>query len=162
MIKFKLTGEAQSSEGVILMLQHAVREMEVMEREREMGICSDKRGREMGNATSEALLEVCFNTKKEVDVTKFIPPHGRQELIKIALSDAAAEQAEVVKGLGGRLTIEVLTTGQVSNTIEFSDLGDVDIRLTRNLPESIAKAFEDMLAKFSATDVKKKRKESKE
>lgn len=75
-------------------------------------------------------------------------PNGREVLRETDVSDACYEGYRLMLECGCRLTAEMLTTGEVSCTIEEPDLGDFDISISPNGPE-VPKGIEAMLKDFT-------------
>lgn len=79
-----------------------------------------------------------------IPVTEFIPPHGRQASTEIDIPDRLADVVQHLSDLDMRLTVEQLSTGKASLTLEQPRLGDFLIEI---LPASKA-TREDCTAKF--------------
>lgn len=83
-----------------------------------------------------------------INVLQFIRPNGRQAPQTTEVSDDCADGYKLMQECGCRLTAEVLTTGEVSCTIEHPAIGDFDIEVTENGPD-VPKGIERMLKEFS-------------
>ena len=82
-----------------------------------------------------------------IQVTQFWRPNGRQTQESAEVSDQVQKQYLDLREAGGRLTAEVLRTGQVSVCIEHPEVGDFDIEVILNGPE-VQKVLEKMLTRF--------------
>jgi hypothetical protein len=89
-----------------------------------------------------------------ITVTQYLRPHGKQVQANAPISDDYQEQYETMQKCGARLTAEVLTTGEVSITIEDPlTKNDFDNEICANNPE-VTKAMEALLGRFDETKYK--------
>jgi hypothetical protein len=80
-----------------------------------------------------------------VQVRQYLRPNGRIENVTTDLSDDLASHYSEMIALGWNFGAEVLTTGNISLTIEDLDKGeDITGRIVSNDP-SVQSAMEDML-----------------
>ena len=96
------------------------------------------------------------NKKIPVDVTYFFRPNGRQVLDVHYVSESCQAKYDEIIKLGGRLTFEDLTTGHVSQTIEFASF-DFDIAIE---PGGLRRShhtgvFETMILRFDEETYRK-------
>lgn len=89
----------------------------------------------------------------QVKVLQFLLPSGRQKLMHVQLSDELEETHKSMIDAGGRLTAEILTTGEVSVCIESSEYGDFVCQVVANGPD-VTRALEEMLWGFDPTAFK--------
>ena len=77
----------------------------------------------------------------EIEFTQFFMPDGRTKPTTITRPDAIGEYADRLIAAGCRLEIEMLTTGQISMTVEKDDEdGEIDLlaqKVCNNGPEVI-------------------------
>lgn len=67
--------------------------------------------------------------------TQYQRPDGRTREINIAMPDELEPKVKEILAEGCKLTIEALSTGEVSLAVEHPDHGDVCIEITPNGPE---------------------------
>ena len=83
-----------------------------------------------------------------VPFTQFLMPNGRQEATSIDVDDAEFAAYQMVKALGFRMTVEMLSDySTVSQTIEDPELGDFDMEICPNGPE-VPRRLSAMLLRF--------------
>lgn len=83
----------------------------------------------------------------QIEVTQFHSLNGRQTQETAEVSDDCRSGYELMRDCGCRLTAEVLSTGQISCTIEHPE-GDFDIEITTNGPD-VKIGIERMLKQFT-------------
>ena len=83
----------------------------------------------------------------KVKIMQFIPPNGRQLQLQIQIDDKCADKYADILACSARLTIELLMTDEISQTIECSDF-DFDITITKPLEPNKA-ALEEMIMRFN-------------
>ena len=83
----------------------------------------------------------------KAQVTQFMRPNGRPKEATVWLPGNVRAQYEAMQAAGGRLTAEVLTTGEVSQTIEAPECGDFAIKVTRDR-RPVAEALWRLLRDF--------------
>jgi len=94
----------------------------------------------------------------KVSLTQFLLPDGRQRIVETtihdrlagqvaAIHDRLAGQVAAIEECGARLTAEMLTTGEVSMTVEHPKWGDFDIEVVNNGPE-VPIALERLIERF--------------
>lgn len=82
-----------------------------------------------------------------IPFVQFLRPDVRQVVAHVKIPDNLADQWEKIVACGARLTAEVLTTGEVSLTIEHPVDGDFDIRVVPNGPR-VAEATQELITAF--------------
>lgn len=87
--------------------------------------------------------------KNAIPFTRFCLPNGRQEQDSIFVSDEDFAQWEKIRGLGFRMTVEILSNGAISMCIEDPQLGDFDCTVCANGPDVPVK-LSKMLQRFDA------------
>ena len=88
------------------------------------------------------------NETMKVKVMQFQLPDGRQKELEIEIDDKCEAKYQDILSSGSRLTVEALTTGEVSQTIECSEF-DYDITLTPGSDfEQNKTALEEMILRF--------------
>jgi len=83
----------------------------------------------------------------KVSLTQFLLPDGRQRIVETTIHDRLAGQVAAIEECGARLTAEMLTTGEVSMTVEHPKWGDFDIEVVNNGPE-VPIALERLIERF--------------
>jgi adenosylcobinamide amidohydrolase len=79
-----------------------------------------------------------------VEVTQYLRPDGRKELMHTEIRDSFAAPYHAITGRGWRIAAEVLTTGAVSITVE-DDEQDFACRISENGP-GVQRAIEECIA----------------
>jgi len=82
--------------------------------------------------------------------TQYIRPNGREVSIEIEVADDLEDQLHAIRSAGAELTAEVLTTGEVSLTIEEPDCGDWDCIVVSNGPDVVS-AVDSLIRRFDRT-----------
>jgi hypothetical protein len=95
---------------------------------------------------------------KTIEVTQFIRPNGRREILEVELPNDTGAQAEAIIEAGMRFEAEVLMSGEVSLTISGpNDEGeddDLEIEISPN-DERVKEAMNRLIAKGYARATRK-------
>ena len=85
----------------------------------------------------------------KIEGVQFLMPHGRKIHFEATVPDKCEEKWKEARAHGLILTVEVLTTGEVSGCLEYPSLGDFDIFVCPNGPEVIDQ-LTSMITRFDA------------
>jgi hypothetical protein len=75
--------------------------------------------------------------QRDISFTRFLPPHGQQVQVMVARPVEIADIADQITDRGGRLTVEMLSTGVISLACEYQD-EDIAQGLAENGPPLMA------------------------
>jgi hypothetical protein len=88
---------------------------------------------------------------KEIEVTQFLLPDGKQRLIYTEVEQDEYDKYIMIRLLGGRLTAEILQNGAISQCIEVPELDDYDMVVSANGPDVVSDRRK-MLLRFDPLD----------
>lgn len=84
-----------------------------------------------------------------IPFVRFCLPNGRIEHTGVEVDDKLFDIYKTIESLGLRMTVEQLTTGEISMCIEDPLLGDFDITICSDGPEVLT-ALTGMLNRFNS------------
>jgi hypothetical protein len=87
------------------------------------------------------------DNKIEIEAVQFLRPNGEQRPVRGRVDASAKDGYEAMRRAGCRLTMEELSNGLVSITIEEPEVGDFDIMVVPNGPQ-VTVAVVAMLKRF--------------
>lgn len=86
-----------------------------------------------------------------VKFTRYSQPDGQQRQVETDVADDLGKNVDMIHVAGARLTVELLSTREVSLAVEHPEHGDFDCELIANGP-SVSGAIDRMIRRFDITN----------